>query len=387
MKAKNIPDPVSSETQSLQPARLSGGVDRRSFLKGLGVAGVSLAPATALLIREGEAKAQEVPPGLAQSDLDILRFLAATEILEADIWEQYLEFAVYNPAYSAGLRNLNRDMVQYVLDNNADEASHQKFLNAFLVSAGSEAVSLDEFRTLTGSQAAGSKQLGRLTNLTQLNVDTGWYTWCRSTGNPDFGDSFKGPISITNQPAIPINDTDTPPATDLTPPISTPHALRVQAIANTATFHFASVERCISSLYASLIPKASGLVVLQILAAIGGSEVAHFQTWHEKVGHAVSKPLAGVTDPVTGLKFPDLNSPAFGGEFAFQTNLIMPEPCSFVSKDLPDCSIIRPTLEANAGPLAVVDFFTKMGLFKGQTPQFFETLTALAGAAKKAQRQ
>ena len=76
------------------------------------------------------------------------------------------------------------------------------------------------------------------------------------------------------------------------------------------------------------------------------------------MGNAVSQPVAPLFDPVTGLTFPDFNSPANqsngqlsaadqkAGSQMFQTNLIQPEPCQFLSPDLPPCSIIRPTLIA-----------------------------------------
>jgi hypothetical protein len=180
-----------------------------------------------------------------------------------------------------------------------------------------------------------------------------------------------------NSPGIPVNDTDTPPN-------QIPPSTHMQAIANTAGFHFPTIEQGGSSLYGSLIPMATSLVVLRILYAIGGSEVAHFQTWHDKAGNA--PPLTDNTPGFPPVTFPDLNSPPFGGE-AFATNLIMPEPCDFISEDLPDCSIIRPTLRKNAGPLAVVAFLTNMGLFQGQSQDFKEELNAIARAADKARRQ
>jgi hypothetical protein len=210
-----------------------------------------------------------------------------------------------------------------------------------------------------------------------LNVDTSWYTRYRSGENPDFGDAFKGPITIVNRPGIPLNDTDTPPN-------QLPPGTHMQAIANTAGFHFPTIEQGGSSLYGSFIPKATSKVVLRILYAIGGSEVAHFQTWHDKAGNAPS--LTDNTPGFPSVTFPDLNSPPFGGE-AFQTNLIMPEPCDFISEDLPDCSIIRPTLTKNAGAVAAATFLTNMGLFHGQSEDFFEALNALAVAADKARRQ
>jgi hypothetical protein len=91
-------------------------------------------------------------------------------------------------------------------------------------------------------------------------------------------------------------------------------------------------------------------------------------------------------DPKTGVEvtFPDLNVSPFGGEL-FSTNLIMPEPCPFLSRKLPPCSIIRPT-ETRGVAMGVVKFLTAMGLFKGQSPAFFELLRDLARDADNARR-
>jgi hypothetical protein len=175
-------------------------------------------------------------------------------------------------------------------------------------------------------------------------------------------------LNVGQHPAIPITNADLMPS------------LHLQAIANTAGFHFATIEQGGSSLYGSFVPKATSKVVLRILYAIGGSEIAHFQTWHDTAGNA--PPLI---DPVSGLIFPDLNSRT--PKELFQTNLIMPEPCDFIRKDLPRCSIIRPTLTKNAGAVAAATFLTNMGLFIGQSPRFFRTLKALAIAADGARRQ
>src|SRR5206468_12507659 len=123
---------------------------------------------------------------------------------------------------------------------------------------------------------------------------------------------------------------------DLTP------GAHIQAIANTAAFHMPTIEQGGNSLYPSLAQRATSVEVLRILISIGPTETMHFQTWSDKAGNAVQPPLAPLTDPTNGLTFPDLNSPPFGGE-DFQTNLIMPEPCPFLSRKLPKCSIIRPT--------------------------------------------
>src|SRR5207248_3032625 len=104
-------------------------------------------------------------------------------------------------------------------------------------------------------------------------------------------------------------------------------------------------------------------------------------TVQDKAGNA---PQVTAFDPVNGttVTFPDLNSPPFGGE-DFQTNLIMPEPCPFLSRNLPVCSIIRPT-ETNGIATGVVKFLTDMGLFIGQSPAFFALLNQLAKAADAA---
>jgi hypothetical protein len=259
MNHKNPIHPVYSKTQSPPltkeaiPSHEASVVGRRSFLRKMGIVGVSLAPATALLLKEGKALAKEIRRGVTQGDVAILRFLAAAEILETDLWQQYNEFGGVqdsevpggsgNAAYTAALENLDPDMSQYVHDNTDDENSHQLFLNAFLQSVGAGPVNLDRFRTLPSSKATGAQQIGRLTNLTQLTLDTSWYTRYRGTGNPDLGFQFSSPFPIVNRPAIPLNDTDTPPTTNLTPPITTRNAIRMQAIADTAAWHFATIEQ------------------------------------------------------------------------------------------------------------------------------------------------
>ncbi len=215
-------------------------------------------------------------------------------------------------------------MPQYISDNTDDEISHARFLNAYLRSKGAQPVNLDAFRKLPSSKATGARQIGRLTNLQALDVDTSWYTRYRSARNPDLGASFPQAVTIKKQPAIPVSDQDTPPNhKQPTAPPFTAEESRMQAIANTAGFHFAMIEQGGSSLYSTMALKASSLEVLRIVVSIGGVETNHFSLWHDKAGNAVSQPLAGVIDPETGLHFPDLN--ASGGE-ATQTNLILPEP-------------------------------------------------------------
>src|SRR6516164_9864063 len=207
----------SPELQDLAP-RDYVTVGRRSFIRGLGIVGATLLPASALLMRQ--AKAQEQSSGrLTKGDADLLRFAAWAELVESDLWTQYNELGgatkpndgspnVGNPPYKLALQNLDGDMPQYITDNNDDELSHAAFVNAYLSSHGAEPVNLDQFRHLPGSTATGvdKKKIGkRLTNLLNLNVDLSWYIRYRGEENPDLGVIFKGPFNILNEPAIPLN--------------------------------------------------------------------------------------------------------------------------------------------------------------------------------------
>ncbi len=358
-------------------------VGRRSFLKGVGMAGATAVPGSALFAGEAFAASKSITKG----DVAILRLLAAVELIESDLWQQYNELGGVNggnSAYAAALSNLDSDMPQYIADNTDDELSHAAFLNAYLRSKGAKPVNLDEFRTLPSSKATGAKQRGRLTNLQSLDVDTSWYVRYRSTQNPDLGAHFPQAVNIHREPAIPLNDSDTPPNLPAPVPPVGAQETRMQAIANTAGFHFAYIEQGGSSLYSIMALKASSLEVLRIIVSIGGVETNHFSLWHDKAGNAVAQPLAGVTDPETGVTFPDLN--AKGGELN-QTNLILPEPCQFLHPNLPDCSIVRPTLDRLGGAVATINSFTADRLFEGQSEKFFRTVHELAREADAAQRQ
>src|SRR6202049_1733942 len=307
----NLSEATNSSTDDGVQRHWQGVVKRRSFLKGLGIAGATLS-AGALLGTEGNAEDTRRTGKLSKGDTALLRFAAAAELIEADLWQQYNELGGVqggNPAYIAALSNLDGDMPQYIADNTDDELSHASFLNAYLISKGEEPVDLDAFRILPSSQATGAKNIGRLTNLLNLNVDLSWYTRYRSGKNPDFCVKFDGPFTIANHPAIPLNDTDTPPTQDQPVPPTSPQQSRMQAIANTAGFHFAFIEQGGASLYPTLAFKATDPEVLRILVSIGGVEIDHFGLWHDKAGNAVNQPLAGVTDPETGLTFPNLNNP------------------------------------------------------------------------------
>jgi hypothetical protein len=152
---------------------------RRSFLKGSLLAGGALVTA-GLLGTEKSAHAQSDNGNgnadITDGDAAILRFLAAAELIEADLWTQYAELGGITSgavnSYQTALQNLDGDGSQYITSNTLDEVSHAAFLNAYLESKGVEPVDLDAFRTLQGSKATGAQNIGRLTNLMHLNVDT-----------------------------------------------------------------------------------------------------------------------------------------------------------------------------------------------------------------------
>src|ERR1700757_1747250 len=319
--------------------------NRRSFLKNTVIAGAATTAGAALLTKGLPAFAEEKSGSLSKGDAAILRFVAAAEIIESDIWLQYNELAGVqdgevsklasklipgypsqvtggNSTYTGAIKALDGDMDQYISDNTEDELSHEVFLNAYLASKGADTVNLDAFRTLPASQATGSnKTFGRLTNLTQLTVHTDFWTRYRSRrGNPDLGDKFRNAIptlAVGQHTAIPRTDADTA------------NGNFIQAVGYTAGFHFPWIEQGGSSLYPMLAQRAKNVEVLRILLSIGGTEICHFQTWQDKAGNIL--PLANIIDPVThvSVTFPNLNSPPFPPPLVLedlQTNLIMPEP-------------------------------------------------------------
>jgi hypothetical protein len=358
-------------------------ISRRSFLGktialGAGTVGAGLL---------GSIRTAEASGSLSTGDAALLRFPAALELLEADFWIQYNELGGVqddevpggsgNPAYTAAIQVMDDEMDQYIHDNTDDEITHHTFLNAYLVSKGAAPANLDAFRTLMGSTATGvnTDLIGhRLTNLTQLTIDTSWWTRYRDDRhNPDLDPSFVfkqavPTLGVNQHTAIPRTDADT----------SDPNFL--QAIANTAGFHFPTIEQGGSSLYPSLAQRATDVEVLRILMSIGPTETMHFQTWSDTAGNA--PPLTAV-DPVTGVrvKFPDLEVE----NELFDKALIMPEPCPFLDRSLPIVSIIRPTNTEGAATGALA-FLTAMGLFIGQSTGFFAYMKQLAQDADSATR-
>src|SRR5467141_968253 len=387
--------------------------NRRAFLTtgmvaaGAATMGAALLPGTSAAF--GREEDDHAP--ITKGDIAILTFLSALEQVEADLWIQYAELGGATnqglspidleqngqkiatglaPNYITALEVLDGDMPQYIVDNTDDEISHHRFLNNYLASKGAKPIDLSSFAILPPSQVTGVPQKGRLTNLKQLTVDTSWWTRYRSaTANPDLGGTFEQAVpdlAKGQHPAIPLNDNDLL----LNPDGTIPNHL--QAIANTAGFHFCFIEQGGTSLYPTLAQKVTNLEVLRVLLSIGPSETMHFQVWHDKAGNAPA-----ITDG--NLTFPNLNSGvdpnngATGAAVAdeFQTNLIMPEPTIFLNSKFGPVSIIRPTAEPNGGAMAAVQSFVDDGLFldpaTGSNTGIVAVLRRLAEEADEATRQ
>jgi hypothetical protein len=392
--------------------------NRRSFLRnGMATAGAATVGAALLPtgLRAFDDDDDRAP--ITKGDIAILRFLNALEQVEADLWQQYSELGGTqdnevsgvnggNPLYTAALQILDGDMAQYIHDNTDDENSHAAFLGNYLESKGAEPVDLKKFRVLPSSTATGAKNLGRLTNLTQLTIDTSFWSRYRSITNPDFDPMAKfvqavPSLNVGQHTAIPRSNADTTGSTISANPADNPKSIttHLQAIAFTAGFHFAFIEQGGSSLYPTLAQKVTNLEVLRILLSIGPSETMHFQTWQDKAGNAL--PLTDVDNGPGGtgasVTFTDLTKaqgetdPESVNGDTLQSNLIMPEPTHFLHESLGPVAIIRPTSTKNGGAVAAVQGFVADGLFLGHKPlnkpEFVQLLLHLAEEADEARRQ
>jgi Ferritin-like domain len=404
--------------KSVLPGSAAAPTMRRSFLKKGAVTAGAATIGVGLLGNGWPVYARDDDDddkgSLTRGDAAILRFLQALETIEADLWRQYAELAGatnqgVSPIdlpfatglaglYVTGLQQLDSDMPQYIADNTDDELSHESFLRNYLEAKGADVVDLTKFKTLQPSQVTGVPNIGRLTNLTQLTVDTTWWTRYRSaTKNPDLGDTFPDnavpTLAVNQHTAIPRTDKDL--VADPNQPGGV--SKHTQAIANTAGFHFGFIEQGGSSLYPQLAQRVSSAQVLRVLLSIGPTETSHFQTWHDKAGNAIL-----LTDTDTGfpgstgatVTFPNLSNPNFTPAQAdeFQANLIMPEPTFFLNKKFGPVSIIRPT-ETKGAAMAALNSLIKDGLFIGHTSKsgksdgFVELLTDLAEDADEARRR
>lgn len=350
-----------------------------------------------------------------KGDIAILRFLQALETVEADLWLQYSELGgtqdnevsgpgkAGNPPYTAALTILDGDMPQYIHDNTDDEISHEAFLANYLKSKGAEPFDLTPFKVLPSSQADGAdKTAARLTNLTQLTIDTSFWSRYRSITNPDFdpGAPFVQAVPSLNvgqHTAIPRTNDDTAGSDPSNPPSSI--STHLQAIAFTAGFHFAFIEQGGTSLYPTLAQQVSNPEVLRILLSIGPSETMHFQTWQDKAGNALAvtdtdrgfpgSTGATVTFSVLSQAKGETDPESLNGD-TLQANLIMPEPCHFLNPSLGPVAIIRPTSKQNSGAVASVMAFANDGLFidpkSGKNTGIVQALMSLAEEADEARR-
>ena len=387
--------------------------NRRKFLKngmiaaGAATVGAGLLPGKlSAFDRDNDEQDNRAP--ITKGDIAILTFLSALEQIEEDLWLQYSELGGTqdnevsglnggNSLYTAALQILDGDMAQYIHDNTDDEISHHRFLNNYLASKGAKTIDLrPRFGNLPSSKADGARQIGRLTNLTQLTVDTSFWSRYRSITNPDFDPNAPfaqavPSLNVKQHTAIPRSNADTKGSAISADPNNNPQSIttHLQAIAFTAGFHFAFIEQGGSSLYASLSQKVRDLEVLKITLGIGGDEIAHFLEWVDFAGNAVQGPPFSFDNsqiPITdkGLTFPNFNVTP-GGPL-FQTNLIFPVPCEFISKDLPRCSVIRPLADQFGGAVATAKSFIADGLFVGQSNEFLQTFMHMAEEADAARR-
>lgn len=324
------------------------GVNRRSFL-GKSAAAIGATAASVSL----PTPARAALTGPTSGDIAILKFLAAAEAIEADLWSQYNELSNRIPGYTAALERIDPSLPFYIAGDYQDELSHADLINAYLQSIGQSPVNLDPFRTLPGP--FGTLDIGRLTNLTNLTIDTSFYARYRSDANPDFGDLSPQIVTLVNVPTVPLSG-------ELT-------AHEYDVIAQCAAFHFASIEQGGSSLYNALLERVTSAEVVGILASIGPTEVYHFGLFMTS--------LQGIR-PVDA-RFPNISKAPTRAQ-------ITPHPCKFIDPSYPLCSVIRPRSIAKAGAVATVNFLVNSGIFAGQTQGFVDAASGLAAAADAAVR-
>jgi len=400
-----------------QDSMFAKNTNRRSFLKGGTVAAGAASVGAGLLLPKGlQAFERDLDDDdrrpITRGDVAILTFLQALEQVETDLWLQYSELAGTqdnevsgldggNVPYTQALQLLDGDMPQYIHDNTDDEISHARFLGNFLESIGAEPADLSQFKVLPSSKATGARQLGRLTNLTQLTIDTSFWSRYRSITNPDFdpGAPFVQAVPSLNtgkHTAIPRTDADTAGSViNPTDPTQSTFPDSLKAIAFTAGFHFAFVEQGGTSLYPTLAQHVSNLTVLRILLSIGPSETMHFQTWQDKAGNATPLTVFDKVDNSTAT-FTDLTQaqgetdPESLAGNTLQANLIMPEPCHFLDRKFGPVAIVRPTSIKNSGATQAVLGFVNDGLFldptTGKNTRLVNRLLELAEEADEARR-
>jgi hypothetical protein len=403
---------ATADSKGVAPSQSFNTRGRRRFLKdgmfaaGATVLGAGLSPSR-LLASDGNDDRAPITKG----DVAILRFLQALETIEADLWLQYSELGGTqdkevsgvnggNVPYTQALQLLDGDMAQYIHDNTDDEISHARFLSNYLESIGVQPVDLTPFAQLPSSKADGARQVGRLTNLTQLTIDTSFWSQYRSITNPDFdpnaafAQAVPG-LNVGMHTAIPRSNDDTAGTVINPDPTQSTFPDLLKGIAFTAGFHFAFIEQGGTILYPALAQHVTNLEVLRILLSIGPSETMHFQTWQDKAGNATPLTVFDKTNnsSVTFSNLQDAqgetNPESLNGD-TLQANLIMPEPTHFLNPKFGPVAIIRPTSTKLGGAQAAVTSFVNDGLFRGQkplnNPELVRLLLQLAEEADEARR-
>jgi hypothetical protein len=301
---------------------------------------------------------------VTDGDIAILQFLAAAEILEDDLWQQYDELAENHVAYNQALRRIDRSLVRYINDDRDDERSHHLLINAVLQRIGQRrgrnlVVNLDPFKVIPPPNVSGIAPSPRITNLKNLNVDTSWFNRYRSPQNPDLPPAPGATaqlVNIVGRATVPLSNNQS--------------ANEIQLAAHCAAFHFAAIEQGGASLYNGLIDAVISPVARAIVAAIGPTELYHFVGFHKSLENLPAF-------SASGLSFPNLRDSRQVSEAIF------PEPCAFLDASLPLCSVVRPRTNANSGPLAAATGLAQSGLFEGN-PNFVAAAVQLAQAAESA---
>ena len=357
------------------PKRSLFGLER---LTASGMLTASVAAAGTMLSRASSAAIGRsldfADEGLTKSDIAILRFLATIELIECDLWQQYEELGGLTEgaqnSYQLALQFLDHNSSRQISHNCICEASHATFLNEFLKSEGAEPVDLNRFRILSGSSAAGARDVGRLTNLMHLNLDTSWHIrYHRTNTRGEFDSPIPRAMRVVNRPSIPRSEED----------LSEPE--HIQVIANTAAFHFGYVEHSVSSLYSSICRKGRRAKVLKIALGIGGQEIAQFLGWIDLGSRVISGTSLGLDSSSTAT---EVDSQVLSSFNVTPTKLPDSSHGEFIWNGLLADSVIRRPDERFGGSAATVNCFTKNGLFVGQPDEFLRSLQSLASEADDA---
>jgi hypothetical protein len=316
---------------------------------------------------------------LSKRDLAILRFLTVVEQIERDIWQQYSELGGATDrmqnGYQLALQVLDLNTSRQISNDYIDELSHARFLNEVLKSEGAEPVDLERFRTLRGSAAPGALNIGRLTNLMHLKVDTSWLARYRRAHDSESGLPESQTMPVLSSQSIPRSEADF---------CEPEHA---QKIANVAVFHFGHLTCRVLSLYANLCKMERRAKVLRILLGIGGQEVAHFLGWIDIAYKITPGPLFRFDIPQTPI---ERHGPVLDEcdtaprQLISQARKIVSGCSGSLRADHPVTSLFPSVDDELRGAVAAIHCLTQDGIFVGQSDEFMRMLIALANEADDA---